>query len=261
MSYILEALRNSDQQRQHGATPTLLTAHENAAARKPVAFLQYSLVAVLLVAAGIAIGWVRPWQGGPQAPAAAVVANSPTPNRIASQPVQMQADPGAGSGPATPAYKTAPGTQAAVVTGAVTQAAPETTKQALSAMAAAGTSEASGPVIAGVAKDTAAAIATAKTATGPVQGTATQEKAVMTLAGLPVAIQQEIPRMAISVHAYSGTPANRLVSINDQLLREGDALAPGLRLDEITEDGMIFSYKGYRFRTGTRGSGSGLSRP
>ncbi len=67
---------------------------------------------------------------------------------------------------------------------------------------------------------------------------------------LPPAIQQEIPAMSISVHAYSARPNDRMVSINDRLLREGGTVPPGLTLDEITPDGMIFSYKGYRFRRG-----------
>lgn len=51
-------------------------------------------------------------------------------------------------------------------------------------------------------------------------------------------------------------PRNRLVDINDRLLREGMTVAPGLTLEQITPDGMIFSYKGYRFSRRAQGSGS-----
>ena len=74
----------------------------------------------------------------------------------------------------------------------------------------------------------------------------------MTIAELPVSIQQEIPKMSISVHAYSGAPKERLVGINDRMLREGDFLVPGLLLEQITLNGVIMSYKGYRFRRGVR---------
>jgi hypothetical protein len=37
-------------------------------------------------------------------------------------------------------------------------------------------------------------------------------------------------------------------------MREGGYLTPGLMLEQITPDGMIFSYKGYRFRHGLQGS-------
>ncbi len=30
-------------------------------------------------------------------------------------------------------------------------------------------------------------------------------------------------------------------------LREGDEVAPGLKLEKIQDDSLVFSYKGYRF--------------
>ena len=65
---------------------------------------------------------------------------------------------------------------------------------------------------------------------------------------MPAAIQQELPALNITVHAYSARPADRMVGINNSMLREGASVAPGLKLDEITPDGMVFSYKGYRFK-------------
>ena len=59
-------------------------------------------------------------------------------------------------------------------------------------------------------------------------------------------------KMALTVHAYSDTPARRLVGIGTRILREGDYVAPGLQLEAITLDGMILRYKGYRFRRGVK---------
>ncbi|OGA25346.1 MAG: hypothetical protein A3H34_05620 [Betaproteobacteria bacterium RIFCSPLOWO2_02_FULL_67_19] len=73
-----------------------------------------------------------------------------------------------------------------------------------------------------------------------------------TFSELPVPIQQEIPSLSISAHAYSPVPRERLVGINDRVLREGAEAAPGLVLEQITPEGMIMSYKGYRFRRGVR---------
>jgi len=58
--------------------------------------------------------------------------------------------------------------------------------------------------------------------------------------------------MSVGVHAYSSKPRDRLVSINSKLLREGDQLAPDLRLEQITPDGMIFTFRDYRFRRGVQ---------
>jgi general secretion pathway protein B len=69
---------------------------------------------------------------------------------------------------------------------------------------------------------------------------------------LPLALQQELPPITISVHAYSSRPADRLVGVNNQMLREGDSVAPGLKLEQITPEGMVFGYKGYSFRRGVK---------
>ena len=58
--------------------------------------------------------------------------------------------------------------------------------------------------------------------------------------------------MTISVHAYSARPGERLVGINNRLLREGDSVVTGLKLEQITPEGMVFGYKGYSFRRGVK---------
>ena len=75
---------------------------------------------------------------------------------------------------------------------------------------------------------------------------------MFSLAELPASVRKEIPEMTVSVHAYSRAPKDRLVGVNDKLLREGDALSPGLVLERITPDGMIFSYNGTRFHRGVQ---------
>jgi general secretion pathway protein B len=78
MSYILDALRKSDQQRQRGAAPTLVTGQAAPAAPKPSALFSYGLLALILLGAGIAIGWLRPWEPGPAATAPVAVAAKPS---------------------------------------------------------------------------------------------------------------------------------------------------------------------------------------
>jgi general secretion pathway protein B len=80
--------------------------------------------------------------------------------------------------------------------------------------------------------------------------TADREQKATPFAELPLAIQQEIPDMKIQLHSYSNKSVNSIVSINSRMMKEGEALAPGLKLEQITPDGVIFSYKGYRFQHG-----------
>src|SRR6185436_3203673 len=62
MSYILDALRKSDQQRRRGAPPTLLAAHAAPVETRRRALVWYGLFALVLVSAGVAIGLTRPGQ-------------------------------------------------------------------------------------------------------------------------------------------------------------------------------------------------------
>jgi hypothetical protein len=79
-----------------------------------------------------------------------------------------------------------------------------------------------------------------------------QDQRAIPMAELPAQIQQELPAMAVQLHAYSRTPGERLVNINFRSLREGAYVTPDLKLEQITPDGMIFNYKGYRFQRGIR---------
>ena len=76
------------------------------------------------------------------------------------------------------------------------------------------------------------------------------ERTPLSVGELPAALQKDLPVLSIMAHAYSTKPTARLVGINNKLLHEGDDVAPGLKLEEITPDGMILTYKGYTFHRG-----------
>lgn len=220
MSYILEALKKSDQQRQRSAAPTLSSATIAVeTTRKPV---YYGLLAVLLLGAGIAIGLLRPWQAELPAPEAKYIAAK------APSQVSQQAAPTPLYGPSEMAGKSA---QVSMNQPPVLPAAPKIEKPQ-----AAVASVKSGAAVSAV----------------PAEKPADAAQRAIPVTELPASIQQEIPAMTIQFHAYSSIPANRLVSINSLMLHEGESLMPGLKLEQITVEGMIFSYKGYRFQRGIR---------
>ena len=64
---------------------------------------------------------------------------------------------------------------------------------------------------------------------------------------LPYELQREIPELNISVHLFSAEPSSRLVRINNSTYREGDLVADQLKLEEITQDGVIMSIGDNRF--------------
>ena len=205
MSYILDALRKSDQQRRRNAAPTLLTLQPSAVVRKRPAYVTYGLLAVILIGGGVVIGWLRPWQ--PEPAAVKPVESKP----IESKPV-----------PAAP-----------VASEIASQVKPDNVLPEANSLASGKTAPPPERRV-----DIAAADAAGET--------------VVEMEKLPTSIREEVSKITISVHAYSNTPGKRLVGIGRRILHEGDYVIPGLKLEEITPDGMILGYKGYRFRRGVK---------
>ncbi|HEX4389717.1 MAG TPA: general secretion pathway protein GspB [Steroidobacteraceae bacterium] len=56
-----------------------------------------------------------------------------------------------------------------------------------------------------------------------------------------------IPPLRLDLHVYADRPQDRFVMINMHKLREGDALPEGVRVESITADGAVLSYNGSRF--------------
>lgn len=65
---------------------------------------------------------------------------------------------------------------------------------------------------------------------------------------LSEAVRSTIPPISISFHSFSAIATSSLVRINGKILREGDSLEPGLKLEKITTTGVIFSIKGEQFQ-------------
>lgn len=64
---------------------------------------------------------------------------------------------------------------------------------------------------------------------------------------LPDAVRAEVPEIRYSVLVYNKDPAQRFVLVEGQRLGEGDSAQPGLVVEEIRRDGVIFSYRLYKF--------------
>ncbi|MEJ0036327.1 MAG: general secretion pathway protein GspB [Gammaproteobacteria bacterium] len=72
-----------------------------------------------------------------------------------------------------------------------------------------------------------------------------------TVSGLPsydeAASQTSIPPLHMDLHSYAADPTKRFVLINMKRLYEGQALPEGPRVESITPDSAIMSYNGTRF--------------
>ena len=65
---------------------------------------------------------------------------------------------------------------------------------------------------------------------------------------LPSSFQGSVPPLNISVHYYTADARRRMVFVNREKFREGDEVAPGLRLDAITPNGIVLSFRGTQFQ-------------
>ena len=212
MSYILEALKKAEAERHSGAT------HAAPSPPSPVAVdrkasasgRQWLTIGVPVVAVVLAgVAWIS-IRTIP--PATNSVEERPAPTTVAALPaVPVMTEP-----PAAPAA-TVPEETAGKPKEKITRKSPEKTQPAKS-----------------------------KAEREPAREA---EPRIAMLRELPEHIQREIPAMTIGGYIYSGSRADRSVLINNRLLREGDEIAPGFMLEQMMPNGMVLSYKGYRYRT------------
>jgi len=57
----------------------------------------------------------------------------------------------------------------------------------------------------------------------------------------------QLPDLRLDLHVYAVNPAERFVFINMRKLREGESLPEGVRVDEITPNGVELEWRGKRF--------------
>lgn len=64
---------------------------------------------------------------------------------------------------------------------------------------------------------------------------------------LPAPIQQQLRELPFNVHIYASDPKLRFVKTGGRTLREGDEINGELRMLHITRDGVIVGYKGGKY--------------
>ncbi len=221
MSYILEALRRAEAQRQRGAVPGLHAQPASAALADPALARQagarrswrlaWVLAAVLLLAAGAR------WWLGPSGPSGLEPTVGP------AQPFAV----------ASAARIAAPAVEPALAVPLADPVAP-----ALAASVVAANAAALPPRVA----SSAGLPLLAAPATAPASA-----PRLPTLAELPETVRRELPVFTLGGSVYAEQASQRMVIINGQVLREGDRLAPELLLQQIRLKSVLLDYRGQRF--------------
>jgi general secretion pathway protein B len=234
MSYILDALKKAEAERNLGTVPNLhaqpfVAAHPTDRSplwRKP--WLWTALVLPVSVAAIAALVVFQPWSttASPQSPLPAPMATVP-------------ASPAASVAVATPAPPPAPPVPAAPIARAVEM--PPAAHEPPTANTAPAEKKRPAP---------ATTTSRPATPTEPAKASATPEESpAVPLRELPEDIQRELPKLTTNGYLYSTSKADRTVLINQKLRHEGDHVAPDLLLEKLTPSGMVLNYKGYRYTT------------
>lgn len=288
MSYILEALKKAQAERQLGNAPDIHTpapshvpAPAAGASRKP---LLVGLSAGIVIAG---IAGVLAWRSQAPAPQVAVLASTapafapaPTsapakgtpatsPNAPAPAAGAPTASPGAAASAPAPRELPAQAPRQAANAGTAAEAAsaarPASTPPAGDAARSRPSTQPEGraasaarnnPAPASVAASSPDAVylpAPAARAPDPAPVARALEPAeenLRTLQQLPEAIQREVPRVSVGGYIYSPNPADRLLLVDKMLRREGEELAPGLVLERLMPKYAVMNYRGTRYRVG-----------
>ncbi len=281
MSYILEALKKSEAERQQGKVPDLAAVPVRVL-MSPEPLPRFLLLAgaAALVAVGVLLGWWRPWEPAlpeaalaepamraevptplpPAQPQSVPVPVAPAPASLPKSDDQTALDSASEASPsgAAPPASAARGEAAPPSTA---PAAPPPTPPAEPAQSAAAAPKP--PPKAPAVESKPAALRSRPEPAGsptpkasvrpspPTPAPVSEGKPptrILRFSELPPAVARSVPRIKVDGYALTDDPATRIVVINGQMLGEGEQVTADLKLERIGTDGVVLNYKGYRFR-------------
>lgn len=237
MSYILDALKKSEQERGHGNVPDVQTVHSSSLNYRndKKAFWPYILIFAVMLNL-LAIGYFiinkeNPAEMPQPVPesanrtqastgdTASTVAQdrAATPITIVDEGIQLQDD------------KPSPVSTQATAGESAREAAQETEP---------------------ATKETPVARKMLTKKPEPPATPAYDSEDIIDFHELPESIKQQIPTITISAHVYSSNPLQRSIVINNNFMEEGEYILDDLVLHEITRDGAVFNYRGTLFNYG-----------
>lgn len=231
MSYILDALRKSEQERQVAAgqssgllapSPTEHSPEKN----KKAVWLAVILLLVLTLVSVNLWWWSRQPPSIPSASTPVLVSKSELPP---AQPIAPSAPL-----PSAPTIRVQPIAKPAI------SPAPSERKQTTIPTPP---SQPAAKPVASSPKGADKAVRIGSTETRPQAESSPQAKAPPSTHDLP----SGLPAISISGYIKDQTGSN-LAIINDKLVREGEEISPGLRLEKIDGEQAILNFRGQRFR-------------
>ena len=239
MSFILDALKKSEAERQRQAGPALLEMRVVAPQRRlPLWAIG---LGVLLAINVLVLGWFALRPAAPSTTPAAVPAAVATP----APPAGDRTAPPATVAPPVGAALRATGSG---VPGAGAEGAGTAGVTASAGRSGADVDESDADLEPAVAPGTPGAAA-AQAAGPQAAGGAREESASHGLQNY-VELAGRIPPLRLDLHVYAANPAERYAFINMHRLREGESTPEGVQVKQITRDGVVLDYRGTGFFLG-----------
>lgn len=245
MSFILDALKKSEIERQRQSVPGLMdTSFRPRRRRLP---LWAAALCVLLAVNLMVLTYVLIRKSGPELASPAPNQGSrPAPNQESrpapnqgSRPVDTAPAPTAGTAPPAPppfspldtAPEYAPEIPVAPLAGTAPVAPPAARTASTDRQGTADTRSAhhSDPLLTNSAAD------------------AESEEVLPTISEISLSGAQALPELHLDVHVYATNPAERFVYINMRKYHEGAKLQEGPTVERIRRDGVVLNYQGLRF--------------
>ena len=241
MSYILDALKKSEEERKRGGVPDLHARHQQGYQVDRRWSSRPKMVTWLLFPLALATVIVFAWQWMP-----------PPSSRVATAP-------DAGGGEATRA-SAEPASSASAGNPSAVEAPAQPPENAPGAGGPARIQEP--PAATGVTELETAADRDAvviepapleEVETGPVRRPLkvpanVDSSSLPQMQDLPVERRSLLPEISIEGHVYAEDPARRMVMINKRVLREGEMAGSGIKLVRITWDGVVLRHGGDEFQ-------------
>lgn len=249
MSFILDALRKSEHERQRGAAPGVVHV-PYAVPRERIPRWVFVVIGVLGVSV---VALAAAWWNQVRAPArdGAAVAGE-TVGTPRSMPLELPTSPPPPREAPAPRSTLSAAVTPPTASGArepARAAAPSRQEQSPPPAPATEPSVVAPPIATTVPQQPAAPIAPPPTAPTPRPAASAAPQAGATLPS-PTALQAEgipVPPLRLELHAYSDQPAQRFVFINGRRYREGERLTEGPELVAIEARGAVLSFQGRRF--------------
>lgn len=274
MSFILDAIAKSEQERQqHDVPGPQVLALPTVSAPQPRSLLPYVVAGALLLNAAVLAAWMQSGQSPTEPPSqkqfgeeALRIEEAMVPGRAisaeqAAVPERRAEIPSpetvAGANdalasierPASPRIAVPPVTTPRVITSPVEQAAAERETMPSEPAAMADGEDTTAWIRIG--PDTLSNRARNGQQAMPEQGTGGAQRKVSRLSELPVAVRNDLPKVVFSGHLYSSDPDSSMVFVDSgRPVTQGRQIAGDLFLHEITPSGVIVEFRGYLIDVG-----------